>query len=131
MAGDVVTTGTRAADTARVDAPRGTDPVTDAEQAEAGAASVPGRRTANGPAAAAAKDSPAAAAAKDSPAAAAAKDSTEQTQESPAADEPAPAGQPPAGRTGTGGSGAGRPGSGQARTSRARSEEHTSELQSP
>jgi len=102
VAGDVVTTGTRAADTARVDAPRGTDPVTDAEQAEAGAASVPGRRTANGPAATAAKAN------------------TAQTRESPAADEPAPASQPPAGRTGTGGSGAGRPGSGQARTSRAR-----------
>ncbi len=47
MAGEVITTGTRAADTARVDAPGGTDPVTDAEQAEAGAADVPGRRTAD------------------------------------------------------------------------------------
>jgi GTP diphosphokinase / guanosine-3',5'-bis(diphosphate) 3'-diphosphatase len=46
VAGEVITTGTRAADTARVDAPGGTDPVTDAEQAEAGAAGVPGRRTA-------------------------------------------------------------------------------------
>ena len=41
MAGDVITTGTRAADAARVDAPRETDPATDAEQAEAGAAGVP------------------------------------------------------------------------------------------
>ena len=49
MAGDVITTGTGAADTARVDAPGGTDPVTDAEQAEAGAANVPGRRAAEDP----------------------------------------------------------------------------------
>jgi len=70
VAGDVITTGTpaaaaaeadRAADAARVDAPRGTDPETDAEQAEAGAASVPDGRAADGPAAAAA--GPAAAAA--------------------------------------------------------------------
>ena len=47
MAGDVITTGTRAADPARVDAPRGSDPVTDAEQAEAGAPDVPGDRTAD------------------------------------------------------------------------------------
>ena len=47
MAGDVITTGMRAAEPARVDAPRGTDPVTDAEQAEAGAADVPGTRTAD------------------------------------------------------------------------------------
>jgi len=46
VAGDVITTGTGAADTARVDAPGGTDPVTDAEQAEAGAAGVPGPRAA-------------------------------------------------------------------------------------
>jgi guanosine-3',5'-bis(diphosphate) 3'-pyrophosphohydrolase len=46
VAGDVVTTGTRAADTAPVDAPRGTDPVADAEQTEATAAGVPGRRAA-------------------------------------------------------------------------------------
>ncbi len=46
MAGDVVATGTRAADTAPVDAPRGTDPVADAEQTEATAAGVPGRRAA-------------------------------------------------------------------------------------
>jgi GTP diphosphokinase / guanosine-3',5'-bis(diphosphate) 3'-diphosphatase len=51
VAGDVITTGTRAADAARVDAPRGTDPETDAEQAEAGAAGVPGRRAADSPAA--------------------------------------------------------------------------------
>ena len=47
MAGEVIATGTMAADTARVDAAGGTDPVTDAEQAEAGAADVPGRRTAD------------------------------------------------------------------------------------
>jgi GTP diphosphokinase / guanosine-3',5'-bis(diphosphate) 3'-diphosphatase len=47
VAGDVITTGTRAADPARVDAPRGTDPVTDAEQAEAEATDVPGDRTAD------------------------------------------------------------------------------------
>ncbi|MGH3149465.1 MAG: HD domain-containing protein, partial [Streptosporangiaceae bacterium] len=46
VAGDVVTTGTRAADTARVDAPQGTDPVADAEQTEATAAAVPSRRAA-------------------------------------------------------------------------------------
>ena len=43
MAGDVITTGARAADAARVDAPRGQDPVADAEQAEAAPADVPGR----------------------------------------------------------------------------------------
>ena len=43
MAGDVITTGTKAADAARVDAPRGPDPVADAEQAEAAPADVPGR----------------------------------------------------------------------------------------
>jgi GTP diphosphokinase / guanosine-3',5'-bis(diphosphate) 3'-diphosphatase len=48
VAGDVITTGTRAADAARVDAPGGTYPVADAEQAEAGAADVPGRGAANG-----------------------------------------------------------------------------------
>jgi len=90
VAGEVVTTGTEDADTARVDAPRGTDPVTDAEQTEAGAARVPGRRMA------------------------------ESAPESPAADDPAPAREPAAGQTGTGGSGADRPGSGPARTSRAR-----------
>jgi GTP diphosphokinase / guanosine-3',5'-bis(diphosphate) 3'-diphosphatase len=42
VAGDVITTGTRAANTAQVDAPRDTDPVTDAARAEAGAAGVPG-----------------------------------------------------------------------------------------
>ena len=51
MAGDVITTGTKAADPARVDAPRGNDPVIDAEQAEAGAADVPGGRAADGAAA--------------------------------------------------------------------------------
>jgi GTP diphosphokinase / guanosine-3',5'-bis(diphosphate) 3'-diphosphatase len=43
VAGDVITTGTKAADAARVDAPRGPDPVADAEQAEAAPADVPGR----------------------------------------------------------------------------------------
>jgi GTP diphosphokinase / guanosine-3',5'-bis(diphosphate) 3'-diphosphatase len=71
VAGDVITTGTRAADTARVDAPRGTDPEIDAEQAEAGAADVPSRRTADGPPATAAHANPAAAAANANPAAAA------------------------------------------------------------
>ena len=47
MAGDVITTGTRADDPARVNAARGSDPVTDAEQAEAGAPDVPGDRTAD------------------------------------------------------------------------------------
>ncbi len=47
MAGDVVTTGTRAADPARVDAPRDPGPATDAEQAEAAAADVPGDRAAD------------------------------------------------------------------------------------
>jgi GTP diphosphokinase / guanosine-3',5'-bis(diphosphate) 3'-diphosphatase len=96
VAGDVITTGTRAADAARVDAPRGTDPVTDAEQAEAGAVSVPDRRTA--------EDGP--------------EPAESLAAESPDTDESAPAQEPRPGRTGTGG--AGRPGSGQARTSRAR-----------
>ena len=91
MAGDVITTGTRAADTARVDAPGGNDPVTDAEQAEAGAADVPGSRTA---------------------------DDAAEAPEAPAADETAPAEKPPAEPAGTGDPG--RPGAGQARTSRAR-----------
>ena len=48
MAGDVITTGTRAADAVGVDAQRDTDPVADAEQAEtAEAAGVPGGRTAD------------------------------------------------------------------------------------
>jgi len=42
VAGDVITTGTRAADAARVDVPRGTDPVTDAARAEAAPTGVPG-----------------------------------------------------------------------------------------
>jgi GTP diphosphokinase / guanosine-3',5'-bis(diphosphate) 3'-diphosphatase len=46
VAGDVVTTGTRAADPARVDAPRDPGPASDAEQAEAAAADVPGDRAA-------------------------------------------------------------------------------------
>jgi len=93
VAGDVITTGTRAADAARVDAPRGTDPVTDAEQAEAGAAGVPGRRAADGAA---------------------------QIPEHPAADETEQTQNPPAGGAGSATSGSDRPGSGQARTSRAR-----------
>jgi guanosine-3',5'-bis(diphosphate) 3'-pyrophosphohydrolase len=47
VAGDVITTGTRADDPARVNAARGSDPVADAEQAEAGAPDVPGDRTAD------------------------------------------------------------------------------------
>ena len=58
MAGDVITTGTRAADPARVDAPRGTEPLTDAEQAEAGTADVPGGRTADAAQAAASPEAP-------------------------------------------------------------------------
>ena len=81
MAGDVITTGTRAADAARVDAPRGTDPVTDAEQAEAGAAGVPGRRAADGVA---------------------------ESPDDPAADETEQAERPPAERTGSEGSGSGQ-----------------------
>jgi GTP diphosphokinase / guanosine-3',5'-bis(diphosphate) 3'-diphosphatase len=73
VAGDVIATGTRAADTARVAAPGGTDPVTDAQQAEAGAAGVPGRGTA---------------------------DDAAEVPESPA-DEIAQAETPPARRTGT------------------------------
>jgi guanosine-3',5'-bis(diphosphate) 3'-pyrophosphohydrolase len=46
VAGDVIATGTRAADAARVDAPRGPDPVADAEQAEAAPVAVPGTRAA-------------------------------------------------------------------------------------
>ena len=46
MAGDVITTGTRAADSAGVEASRGTDPVADAEQTGATAAGVPDRRAA-------------------------------------------------------------------------------------
>ena len=80
MAGDVITTGTRAADAARVDAPRETDPATDAEQAEAGAAGVPDPRPA---------DSPAAAAAEASPAAAAAEAGSGRHRDSPAASGPA------------------------------------------
>jgi GTP diphosphokinase / guanosine-3',5'-bis(diphosphate) 3'-diphosphatase len=60
VAGDVITTGTRAADAARVDAPRGTDPETDAEQAEAGAAGVPGLRASDTPAAGATQANPSA-----------------------------------------------------------------------
>jgi guanosine-3',5'-bis(diphosphate) 3'-pyrophosphohydrolase len=101
VAGDVITTGmpaaaaaeaNRAADAARVDAPRGTDPVTDAEQAGAGAVGVPGiDRAASDPAAA-----------------------KETAQPEKPSEKPRPE------RSGTGGSGAGRPSSGQARTNRAR-----------
>jgi GTP diphosphokinase / guanosine-3',5'-bis(diphosphate) 3'-diphosphatase len=101
VAGEVITTGTRAADAARVDAPRGTDPVTDAEQAEAGAASVPGPGTPDG---APGIDRPA-----PDPAAA---EETAPTNNAP--EKPRPE------RSGTGGSDAGRPSSGQARTNRAR-----------
>jgi GTP diphosphokinase / guanosine-3',5'-bis(diphosphate) 3'-diphosphatase len=136
VAGDVITTGTRAADTARVAAPRGTDPVTDAEQAEAGAAGVPGLRAANRaektaevPASARTAEGPAGQTAEgpatdDAPEDPAADHTAEgpaaQTAEGPAADGTAPTQEPPAERAGAGGSSAGRTGSGQARTSRAR-----------
>ena len=49
MAGEVTTTGTRAADAARADAQQGTDLGQDAEQAEAAvAADVPEPRALNG-----------------------------------------------------------------------------------
>ncbi|MGH3226385.1 MAG: HD domain-containing protein, partial [Streptosporangiaceae bacterium] len=48
MAGDVITTGTRAVDAAAADAPRDTDPAVGAEKAEAaGTASVPASHAAN------------------------------------------------------------------------------------
>ncbi len=46
MAGDVIATGARAADTAPEDAPRGTEPAAAAEQTEAAAAAVPDSRAA-------------------------------------------------------------------------------------
>src|SRR5579863_9682114 len=46
VAGDVIATGARAADTAPEDAPRGTEPVAAAEQTEAAAAAVPDSRAA-------------------------------------------------------------------------------------
>jgi GTP diphosphokinase / guanosine-3',5'-bis(diphosphate) 3'-diphosphatase len=97
VAGDVITTGTEAADTARVDAPRGTDPVTDAEQAEAGAAGVPG------PSAPASTEDTApkqASTEQASPQQA----STEQASQSPAAEEAAPAPKPRPARARAGGS---------------------------
>jgi guanosine-3',5'-bis(diphosphate) 3'-pyrophosphohydrolase len=106
VAGDVVTSGTRAAEAARVDAPRGSDPAADAARAEAGAASVPGRRAANGAPSDASGDPEAA--------------ETPETGADPeglAGPEP---GQAHAERTGRTGSGAGRAGGGQSRAARAR-----------
>jgi GTP diphosphokinase / guanosine-3',5'-bis(diphosphate) 3'-diphosphatase len=106
VAGDAITTGTRAADAARVDAPRGSGPVDDAARAEAGAAGVPGRRAANGAAEDASGD-----------------------PEAPGTPGPSPdpkglTGPEPdqahAERAGRAGSGAGRAGGGQSRTARAR-----------
>ncbi len=48
MAGELITTGTRAADAARAGAPADPDPVADAERAEAASADVPGIRAADG-----------------------------------------------------------------------------------
>ena len=101
MAGDVITTGTRAADPARVDAPRGTDPVTDAEQAEAGAPDVPGDRTAD--------DAAQAPASPEGPEAEPGEPQAPDAPEDPA-DDTAPPSKPQAASTG----------STQARTSRAR-----------
>jgi GTP diphosphokinase / guanosine-3',5'-bis(diphosphate) 3'-diphosphatase len=99
VAGDVITTGTSAAQAARVDAPQDTDPVTGAPQAEAEAADVAGQQAA-GTALPAAEE-------------AAAEPGT-------AAAEAEPAGQPRTERAGTAGSSAGRTRSGQPRTNRAR-----------
>ena len=99
MAGDVITTGTSAAQAARVDAPQDTDPVTGAPQAEAVAADVAGQQAAD-PALPAAEEAAA--------------------EPGPAAAEAEPAGKPKTGRAGTAGSAAGRTRSGQPRTSRAR-----------
>jgi GTP pyrophosphokinase len=106
VAGDVIATGTRAADAARVDAPRDQDPVADAARAEAAAAGVPGRRTANGAAenASGETDAPETAGTSTDP-----QDLT----------GPEP-GKARANRTGRAGSGASRAGSGQSRTARAR-----------
>jgi guanosine-3',5'-bis(diphosphate) 3'-pyrophosphohydrolase len=100
VAGDVITTGTSAAQAARVDAPQDTDPVTGAPQAEAEAADVAGQQAADTALPAAEEE-------------AAAEPGT-------AAAEAEPAGQPRTGRAGTAGSSAGRTRSGQARTNRAR-----------
>jgi GTP diphosphokinase / guanosine-3',5'-bis(diphosphate) 3'-diphosphatase len=113
VAGDVITTGTRAADAARVDAPGGTYPVADAEQAEAGAAGVPGRRAANG-ASQGADHEP-----ESSPGAGGQEAPDDQaTAESPQAaqDLTDPGTEPPE----TEGPGPSRSGGGQARTGRAR-----------
>jgi GTP diphosphokinase / guanosine-3',5'-bis(diphosphate) 3'-diphosphatase len=106
VAGDVITTGTNAADAARADAPRDQDPVADAASAEAGAAGVPGRRTANG----AAQDT---SGEPDAPGTA----GTSPDPESLTGPEP---GKARADRAGRAGSGASRTGSGQSRTARAR-----------
>jgi GTP diphosphokinase / guanosine-3',5'-bis(diphosphate) 3'-diphosphatase len=106
VAGDVVATGTRAADAARVDAPQGSDPVADAARAEAEAAGVPGRRAANGAVSDASGDREAAETPDREP------DPTGLTGPEP--------GQARAERTGRTGSGASRAGGGQSRAARAR-----------
>ena len=119
MAGDVITTGTSAADAVRADAPQETHPVTDAEQAEAAAAGVPGQHEPG-------QHEPGqheldqhepgqheARSARAWPALAPA--------EGPVPDEAGPAEEPRRGRPPTAASSAGRTGtSGQARTGRAR-----------
>jgi GTP diphosphokinase / guanosine-3',5'-bis(diphosphate) 3'-diphosphatase len=102
VAGDVITTGTRAADTARTDAPSSTYPVADAEQAEAEAANVPGRGA---------------------PAGTSQQGDGDAATESPPSASDSSSPQDRAGQTGQDGAegrAPGRPRSGQARTSRAR-----------
>jgi len=106
VAGDVVTTGTKAADAARVDAPQGSDPVADAARAEAAAAVVPGRRAANGAASDASGDPEAAGTPDPEP------DPKGLTSPEP--------GQAHAERAGRTGSGTSRAAGGQSRAARAR-----------
>ena len=103
MPGDVTTTGTRAADAARADAPRDSDPVADAAPAEAGTAAVPGRGAGND-AAPDASDAPEAPGTPDTP---------------PRLTGPEP-GRARSERTGRGESSASRAGGGQSRAARAR-----------
>ena len=114
MAGDVITTGTSAADAVRADASQETRPLTDAEQAEAAAASVPGHHEP-------AQHEPAQHE-RDHPAPDQHEpghhepDQPSPTAEGPVPDETGPAEEPRTRRTPTAASGAG----GQARTGRAR-----------
>jgi GTP diphosphokinase / guanosine-3',5'-bis(diphosphate) 3'-diphosphatase len=120
VAGDVITTGTRAADAARVDAPGGTDPVADAEQAEAEAASVPGRGAANG-APQAADGAPESKHDLKTPETDSGPDGSRPAQNGlTEEDNTGPTRPSRAERARTEGSGSGRPASGPARTSRAR-----------